>query len=199
MLLVSGEREAGVNILAFPGATNPAVVGVVADEPVTDGAGASHDVEVVEVVTGSGHGRAMPAVGDENDITGAYLFTDVDGAVVRGIDPLVADGVCCFCRGTGGGAGFEVVDFFEGGFPVLFFIVLVGRVRRPVAGGGDNFTDDDAVSFESCRCAPAPRNSTGISSLVMWRTGYSCCAGPEAMATRTPGSAVRVTSALTPV
>ena len=61
------------------------VVGVVADPPGPLGAGAGHDVEVVEVVAGRRHRRAVPAVRDEDDVAGTDLGAHVDlAAAARG-------------------------------------------------------------------------------------------------------------------
>src|SRR3954471_5903719 len=92
--LVIEDLQAGVGVdrLAGPGVADPAVGGVVADEPGPGRAGAGHDVEVVEVVARGSHGRAVPAVWYQDDVARPDLGKHVDGSLVGAVDPLVTNG-----------------------------------------------------------------------------------------------------------
>src|SRR5690606_39610140 len=93
-------------------------------------AGAGHHVEVVEVVAGGGHGRAVPAVRDGHHVPGAHLGEDVDGAVGGSVDPLVAE------AGSGGAGGdLEVVDLLQHALGGGGLVVRVRRVGGPVRLG----------------------------------------------------------------
>ena len=65
--------QPGVDLLVLPGAADPGVGRVVADQPGPLVPGPGHDVEVVEVVAGRGHRRAVPAVRDEHGVAAAHL------------------------------------------------------------------------------------------------------------------------------
>ncbi len=108
----AGQRQAGVDLLAVPEGADPGVRRVVADLPDPLGVRACHDVEVVEVVAGRGHRRAVPAVGDEDRVARADLGADVDLlARARAVHPLVAAGAGV--AGRVGGVGLEVVDLLQ--------------------------------------------------------------------------------------
>ena len=124
------------------------MVRVVADQPLAHRAGAGHDVEVVHVVAGRGHGRAVPAVGHQHDVAGAHLRVDVDGPLVRGVDALVADGVRGLRGRFRGHAGLEVVDLLEPGLPLPLLVVLVRRVGGPVPGRSDHLAHDEPVRLQ---------------------------------------------------
>src|SRR5829696_623255 len=79
------EGQPRVDRLAGPGATHPGVRRVVADQPGPLGARPGHDVEVVEVVAGRGHRRAVPAARDEHRVAGANLGEHLG----RAVHPLV--------------------------------------------------------------------------------------------------------------
>src|SRR5690606_2342657 len=117
--------------------------GVVADPPGPLVAGAGHHVEVVEVVAGGGHGRAVPAVRDGHHVPGAHLGEDVDGAVGGSVDPLVAG------AGSGGAGGdLEVVDLLQHALGGGGLVVLVRRVGGPVRLGGEHLAGDQPVRLE---------------------------------------------------
>ena len=144
------QGEVGGRRLVGPGVADPAVGGVVADEPGPLGTRAGHDVEVVEVVAGRGHRRAVPAVRHEDDVAGAHLGEHVDRPLVGAVDPLVADRARARgLRRAGRRCDLEVVDLLELGLdarPLL--VVLVRRVGAPVAGRGDDLAGDDRVGVE---------------------------------------------------
>ena len=102
VIVSSSRRAVGGRRPGGPGAADPAVRGVVADQPGALGAGAGHHVEVVQVVAGRGHRRAVPAVRHEHDVAGADLGEHVDRPVGGAVDPLVADGIA---RPSGSAAG----------------------------------------------------------------------------------------------
>ena len=90
--VASDRAVGGRRAWSVPGVADPAVGGVVADQPGPLGAGTGHDVEVVQVVAGGRHRRPVPAVGHQDDVAGADLGEHVDRALVGAVDPLVADG-----------------------------------------------------------------------------------------------------------
>ena len=144
----AGQRQAGVDLLAVPEGADPGVRRVVADLPDPLGVRARHDVEVVEVVAGRGHRRAVPAVGDEDRVAGAHLGADVDLlARARAVHPLVAAGAGL--AGGVGGVGLEVVDLLQPRLARARLVVLVRRERRPVAARGDDLDGDQLVGLEA--------------------------------------------------
>ena len=110
--------------------------------------GSGEHVKKVEVVAGRRHRRAVVAVGDEDDVAGLDLGVDVDLAIgTRGVDPLVAPGAR---RALGGAAAnLEVVDLLELGLARAGFVVLVRRVRGPIAAGHDHLDGDETVGVEA--------------------------------------------------
>ena len=123
-LLRGRERQAGVDLLVLPGAADPGVRRVVADQPGPLVAGPGHDVEVVEVVAGGGHRRAVPAVRDEHGVAAAHLGADVDlAARARGVDALVAGAVVGRPRSSRSPPAR---------LALALLVVLVRRVGRPV-------------------------------------------------------------------
>ena len=134
---VAGRRLVG------PGVADPAVRRVVADPPGPLVARAGHHVEVVEVVAGHGHRRAVPSVRDEHDVAAADLGQDVDLLAGVPVDALVGD------TGSGrSGGDLEVVDLLELALVVARLVVLVRRVRRPVAARREDLARDDRVRVE---------------------------------------------------
>ena len=143
-----GHRQPRVDVLVGPGAADPAVRRVVADQPLAL-ARTGHHVEVVEVVTGRGHRRAVPAVRDQHDVAGADLGADVDRAVRVAVHPLVARP-----RRTRRRRGdLEVVDLLQRRLALADLVVLVRRVRRPVAARGEHLAGDQPVALEGLRRA----------------------------------------------
>ncbi len=135
---------------------------VVADLPDPLGVRACHDVEVVEVVAGRGHRRAVPAVGDEDRVARADLGADVDLLARAGaVDPLVAAGTGLACRVRG--VGLEVVDLLQPRLVLARLVVLVRRERRPVAARGDHLDGDHLVGLERRRGAEVVDLPAGLS------------------------------------
>ena len=144
------------------------MVRVVADQPLPLVARTGHDVEVVHVVAGGSHRGAVPAVRHEHHVTVAHLGHHVDRPAGRAVHPLEAErpGVLgC----TLDPAHLEVVDLLELALAALvLLVVLVRRVRRPVAGRGEDLTGDDGVGVEhvgGAEVAHLARGVTGAAQL----------------------------------
>ncbi len=138
------QRQPLVREPALPGAPHPRVRRVVADQPGARRAGPRHHVEVVHVVAGYGHARPVPAVGDQHGVAGAHFGEHVGRAAGGGVDPLVADG-------GRAAAQLVVVDLLQPGLVRPLLVVLVRRVGRPVAAGGEHFDGDEPVAGEDVR------------------------------------------------
>ena len=95
----------------------------------------------------------------------------------------------------------EVVDLLELRLdPVTLLVVLVRRVRAPVAGRGEHLAGDDRVGLEHWGTAklrtsreqlPAPRSSTGTSSAATCRNSRGTRAAHPRRADRDPGHGCR--------
>ena len=121
---------------------------VVADQPGALGAWSRHDVEVVQVVARSGHRRSVPSVGHQDDVAGPDLGEHVDLAVCRAVDAQVPDRVGALGRAVGG-LDLVVVDLLQLRLDaVAVGVVLVRRVRAPVAGRGDDLAGDERLGLE---------------------------------------------------
>src|SRR5215210_7654623 len=81
LLVLLGKGQTGVDRELVPGAADPRVCWVVADQPAALSPGPGHDVEVVQVVSRRGHRGTVPAVRDEYDVAGADLGEHVDRPV----------------------------------------------------------------------------------------------------------------------
>src|SRR3954454_12639792 len=118
-----------VELLLVPRRADPGVCRVVGEAPCAL-AGPRHDVEVIEVVAGGGHRRAVVAVRHHDGVAGAHLGGDVDLAARAGRgDAVVAEPAP---------RDLVVVDLLEHRLlagPVL--VVLVRWIRGPVAGRGE--------------------------------------------------------------
>ena len=121
---------------------------VVADQPGPLGAWSRHDVEVVQVVARSSHRRSVPPVGHQDDVAGPDLGEHVDLAVRGAVDPQVSDRVGALGRAVGG-LDLVVVDLLQLRLDaVTVGVVLVRRVRAPVAGRGDDLAGDERLGLE---------------------------------------------------
>ncbi len=108
-----------------------------------------HDVQVVQVVAGSRHRRPMVTVGDEHDVSRAYLRQEVYRARWRAIDALVGDpGATRWA-----GADFEIIDFLQLGLFRAALVMLVRRVGLPVAAGREHLAHQELVGRERARHA----------------------------------------------
>src|SRR5450759_1899748 len=94
------------------------MIGVFTDQPLALCARASHDVEVVHVISGRRHRGPVPAMRHQHDITAVDLGHDADRSVPGAINPLVAKGFGRLRRITVG-AHLEVVDLLQDALAVL--------------------------------------------------------------------------------
>ena len=130
-----------IHVLALPGFADPGVGRVVGEAPLAL-AGAGHHVQVVEVVAGRGHRRAVVAGRQQHVVAGADLLEDVDARAVRALVGEAAVG------------DLEVVDLLERGLDAGdVLVVLVRRIGRPVAARRDHLDRDQAVGEVGVRAA----------------------------------------------
>ena len=195
---VVGQRQARVDGLVGPGAADPGVRRVVADQPGPLGARAGHHVEVVEVVAGRGHRRAVPAVRDQHDVAGAHL-----GAARRSAGP----GRCRRPAGSRARAPSAPPRPRSSrsprarDSPVAVLVVLVRRVRRPVAARGEHLDGDQPVGLEGLGRAEVvdlPAGLPGAAQLDRHvlgrrRSGTAAAARPGRRAARTGRRSARAT------
>ena len=123
-----------------------------------------HDVQIVEVVAGSGHRRPMVTVRDNHDVARAYLRQELYRARRRAVDALVGDPGPT--RWPGG--DFEVINLLQLRLFRTALVVLVRRVGRPVAAGREHFAHHEPVGRERARHAVvhnAPRAVAGSAVL----------------------------------
>jgi hypothetical protein len=105
-------------------------------------AGPGHHVQVVQVIAGRGHRRAVVAAGQQHRVPAADLLEDVDP---RPVGALIGEAAI---------GDLEVVDLLERRLDAGdVLVVLVGRIRRPVAAGRDHLDGDQAVG--EVRVGPA--------------------------------------------
>ncbi len=120
------------------------MVGVVAERHRPLRCRAGQHVQVIHIVAGRRHGRAVVAVRDQHHVAAANLGQHVDLPVrPRRIDPLVAQPVPPIFLGQ-----LEVVDLLEHGLAGSGLVVLVWRVRRPVTARRQHLDRDELVAIE---------------------------------------------------
>src|SRR5699024_6392127 len=143
----------GVELEVLPLLADPAVSGIVADQPHPLLVGAGHDVAVVVVVAGGGGQRPVVAEGHERDVAGAHRRRGGDLTGGRGVGREQGERIGLGrCPAAAGDRGLEVVVLLEAGVGSgERFIVLVRGRGRPVAAGGDGLAGDDLHAVGSGR------------------------------------------------
>src|SRR6266704_4222814 len=168
-------RQARVDRLPGPGTADPGVCRVVADQPGPLGARTGHHVEVVQVVARYRHRRPVPAVRDQHHVAAAHFGAHVDRPVRGAVHPLVGHPVRA--------ADLEVVDLLEDRLARAVLVVLVRRVRRPVAARRDDLAGDDAVGVERLQrgeVVDLPGCAAGAAQLDRYRSGGQVLCGEPA-------------------
>ena len=119
-------RESRVHLLVGPAVADPGVIGVIHEVPLADAAG--HHVEVVEVVAGRGHRRAVIPARHVDPIAAADLRQQLHPVVHALVgEPAAGDLV--------------VVDLLE-------LVVPVRGIRAPVAVRREHLDGDQLVALE---------------------------------------------------
>ena len=133
---------------------DPGVGGVVGEAPRAL-ARPRHHVQVVEVVAGRRHRGPVVAVRHQDDVAVRTSARDVDLASGAGrVDALVAEAAA---------RDLEVVDLLERGLLArALLVVLVRRIRRPVAAGREHLDGDQPVGLEGVRRAEVVDLAAGL-------------------------------------